>query len=112
MIAGGPKRWWAYLEDNRLTCARGHLFEAYSPLLPSFNNTDIAVVRCTAVDARTQIVCDRLLFVLWVRGGGFLAADISREEKRALDRMTTPGDMIRYLQLFKRNEGDPEDLIR
>lgn len=102
MAAGGTQRWWTYVELHRLMCARGHLFTPVDHDSPPFDITESGFVRCTAVDARTALPCDRWVFLFAIRGGGCVVADVSLDEKKAMKGLATPAAMIDYLGIFKR----------
>jgi hypothetical protein len=102
LIAGGPLRWWTYADMHQLICARGHRFTPESHDSPPFDITESGFVRCTAVDAHSQLPCDRWVFLFAIRGGGCVVADVSIEEKKAMKGLATPAAMIDYLGIFKR----------
>lgn len=54
---------------------------------------------------RNKIPCDRWVFLYAIRGGGIVTAAVTLEEKRAMEDLSTPTEMIDYLGIMERKAG-------
>jgi hypothetical protein len=87
-------RWRAWAWERRLTCADGH----HIPNLANIEET--GSLRCSKWIAKEGRECGRWIWVLSVRGGGFLVVDVSLEDLRRLKELSTPSERIAYLNIF------------
>ena len=89
----GP-RWWRYVRRNRLVCPNGH----HIPEKASF--PEHGFILCDKHMGRGLGLCGTWLFVYAIRGGGIIEAEVQLWEKRAMEEIQTPGEMIHFLGIF------------
>lgn len=58
---------------------------------------DMVRLRQMAKDAP---MCGRWVFLLAIRGGGIVVAEVSRDDRMAMEGFSTPAEMIEYLGIF------------
>lgn len=46
-------------------------------------------------------MCGRWVFLLAVRGGGIIVAEVSKDDRLAMEGLSTPAEMLEYLGVFK-----------
>lgn len=105
-----PPRWWQYVRPGRLFCPAGH------HIPNTFGVTEAGFIRCaheTDVNHRRDVEhgdgprqrpveCGLWVFLLNIRGGGTVVAAVSLDEKRAMEHLSTPAELIEYLGIFHR----------
>lgn len=91
------RRWWRYAGLRALTCPHGH----HIPMTARINETGF--LRCgkwTDRAARGGHECGAWVFVLAIRGGGCIIAEVSLDEQDEMAQLQTPDAMLRYLGIF------------
>lgn len=88
------RRWWEFGPDRNLHCCAGH------SIPNTFRVAESGFVRCNKWDSRLKAECGKWVFVYIFRGGSAIAADISLQEQRAMEAMSSPAEMLVYLKLF------------
>ena len=91
-------RWWSYVRQGRIVCGPdGH------HIPNTFHVTEAGFVRCQhhVRHGAQWHDCGRWVFLYAIRGGGVVVAEVSLDEKRAMERLTTPAEMLEYLGAFR-----------
>jgi hypothetical protein len=88
-----PGRWWKYARKRQLPCPGGHA------LPETFTITEDGFTRCEKRLARGQ-PCGRWIYMFSIRGGGCIVAEVQLNEKRIMETLTTPAEMLEYLDVF------------
>lgn len=92
-----PARWWRYAKRRRITCPAGHH-------IPEDQNIpEHGFVRCKhwCTDGRSRgHECGHWVFILAIRGGGTIIAQVELNEMRAMEDLSTPTAMLDYLGIF------------
>ena len=81
-------RWWTYVRDHQVRCPAGHALSTRSEI------PEHGFIRCGD--------CTRWLFLLVVRGGHVIVAEVAPHERDAMQRLASPAAMIQYLEIFPR----------
>jgi hypothetical protein len=87
-------RWKDYIFGGRLRCPCNHSF----PTKVEINDTGF--IRCDHWIASERRECGRWIFLLAVRGGGAIVAEVTLDDKAAMRKLSTPAQMLDYLGLF------------
>ena len=89
-------RWWQFVRLGRITCPATH----HVP--KTFGVTEAGFVRCNHwIDAERR-ECGLWIFLLSIRGGAIVCAAVSLDEKRAMEQLSTPAELVEYLGIFHR----------
>lgn len=87
-------RWWRFVADRSLHCSAHH------SIPNNFRVTESGFVRCQHWIEAQRRECGSWLFVYVVRGGHAIVAEVTLAEQRAMERMSTPAEMMSYLRIF------------
>lgn len=90
---GRAPRWWRYLRERRLVCPCGH----HVP--HNFRVTESGYIRCQKWLGAEE--CGAWVYLFAVRGGGIVAAAVTLEEMRELERLATPAEIIDFLGIWE-----------
>lgn len=87
-------RLWRYLKKRRLACPLGHHFRERAEFPES------GFLRCEHYIGAEHRECGLWVFILAIRGGGCIVAEVSLDEKTEMEELVTPAQMIEYLGIF------------
>jgi hypothetical protein len=93
--AQATSRWWCYVPRKRLICPVGHHFNN------SWHPLESGLIRCDKWIAEEKRECGLWIFVYVVRGGKCVIAEVRQDEASHLSELTTPAEVIDYLQIFE-----------
>jgi hypothetical protein len=91
-------RWWEWATERRIFCGPrpdGHHFAN------NFRVPESTFLHCTHKFANSVVRCDRWVFVLTIRGGGTIVAEVSLDEMNEMHELQTPTAMLDYLKVFQ-----------
>jgi hypothetical protein len=94
-VENSPRRWWRFVRDRRVTCAAGHHIPA------TFDIPEHGFVRCSHWVGLEHRECGRWVFLFAIRGGRAVIAEVELREKDEMKRLTTPAEMLDYLEIFQ-----------
>lgn len=87
-------RWWRWVRGRRVSCPVGHVI----PVRAEINDTGF--IRCDHRSRDGVGECGRWVFLLAVRGGGAIVAEVALDEKAKMRQLSTPSEMLEYLNIF------------
>lgn len=66
----------------------------------TFEINDTGFVRCHHWINQERRECGRWVFLMHIRGGGNIVAEVTLDEKASMRNLATPAEMLDYLGIF------------
>lgn len=89
-----PSRWWRYVKKRRIVCPAGHHIPS------TFDIPESGFVRCPKHLNRQGMECGRWVFIIAIRGGSCIVAEVSPDERQEMEDLSTPAAMLDYLGIL------------
>ena len=89
-----PARWWAYAEKRQLVCPVEHHIPEDQRI------PEHGFIRCDEWIHQENAECGRWIFLLTIRGGGAIIAEVTLDEMQEMEDLQTPAQMMKYLGVW------------
>ncbi|MFI5229937.1 MAG: hypothetical protein ACHQWU_12770 [Gemmatimonadales bacterium] len=93
-LSNPPPRWYRYRRRGAVCCPENHHFPNKQRIPES------GFLRCGHWMHAEHRECGRWVFLLAIRGGGSIIAEVHLDELAELETMSTPGEVFEYLGIL------------